>query len=180
MRILTILCCWTTILAAYAQSDSTYTFNYLDKSTRFAWLTYGGDLNALTGGSTQQFLNGTKQKSDFGPSLMPRLTIGGIHFWGHADFYVTFPLSFLTLQDAPAGIEELEVYQGVETGMRLYPLKLQASRVSPFVGISFRRLRFTQESEDKISSNGVPSYGRFIHPVQIGITYTSARWHISA
>ncbi len=164
----------------FSQTDSVYTQQYLDKSTRFAWLTYGGDLNYLSGGTTQQLLNGTKQLTNFGSTLTPRLTIGGIHFWGHVDFYVTFPLSFLTFQEVPSNLRELEVYQGVETGMRLYPLKLAPKRISPFVGISLRRMRFSQESEVSTSSNGVPNYGRFIHPIQFGITYTSNKWHISA
>ena len=164
----------------FGQIDSIYTQDYLDKSTRFAWLTYGGDLNYLSGGTTQQLINETTQTINFGSTLMPRLTIGGIHFWGHADFYVTFPLSFLTLQDIPNGLEKLEIYQGVETGMRLYPIKLQPQTLSPFLGISFRRLRFSQESEESSSSNGVPSYGRFIHPIQFGVTYTSNKWHLSA
>ena len=91
-------------ISLYGQSDSVYTQSYLDKSTRFAWLTYGGDLNYLSGGTTQQFMNGVKQGADFGSTLIPRLTIGGIHFWGHADFYVSFPLSFLTLQAIPSGL----------------------------------------------------------------------------
>jgi hypothetical protein len=164
----------------YGQSDSTYTLDYLDKSTRFAWLTYGGDLNYLSGGSTQQFLDGVKQTTDFKSALTPRLTIGGIHFWGHADFYVTFPLSFLSLQNIPNGLNELNVHQRVETGMRLYPIKLQPQRLSPFLGVSFSRLRFSQESENSNSDNGVPTYDRFTYPVQFGLTYTSNKWHISA
>jgi hypothetical protein len=164
----------------YGQSDSTYTMDYLDKSTRFAWLTYGGDLNYLSGGSTQQFLNGVKQTTDFNSTLTPRLTIGGIHFWGHADFYVTFPLSFLSLQHFPNGINELNINQRVETGMRLYPIKLQPQRLSPFLGVSFSRLRFSQESENSNSPNGVPTYDRFTYPIQFGLTYTSNNWHISA
>ena len=96
------------IINLYGQSDNIYTQSYLDKSTRFAWLTYGGELNYLSGGTTQQFIDGVKQGTDFGSTLMPRLTIDGIHFWGHADFYVTFPLSFLTLQDKPRGLNQLE------------------------------------------------------------------------
>ncbi|MEM9338173.1 MAG: hypothetical protein AAGA66_05550 [Bacteroidota bacterium] len=162
------------------QTDSTYTLDYVDKSTRFAWFTYGGDWNYLTGGTTQQLVNGRQEPTEFGGTLMPRLTIGGIHFWGHADFYVTFPLSFLTVQDVPNDLDELEVYQGVETGMRLYPIKLQPQSLSPFLGVSFRRLRFSQESEESNSENGVPSYGRFIYPIQFGLTYTSNKWHVSA
>lgn len=171
------------ILASFtlcSQSDQMYTQSYLDKSTRFAWFTYGGDINYLTGGRTQQLTEGILQNTDFGHTLMPRLTIGGIHFWGHADFYVSFPLSFLTLQGIPAGLEQLEVYQGVETGARVYPLKLRPKRLSPFLGISFRRIRFAQEAQSSVFENGVPSYGRFIHPAQFGLTYTSSRWHISA
>lgn len=174
----TILCLLIST-CLFGQTDSIYTKDYIEKSTRFAWLTYGGDLNFLSGGTTQQFINGTKQDVDFGSTLMPRLTIGGIHFWGHADFYVTFPLSFLTLQEKPSNLNQLDIFQGVETGTRLYPLKLQPGRLSPFVGISFRRFRFLQESVESTSSNGVPSYGRFIHPIQFGMTYSSNMWHIS-
>ncbi len=180
MRAFFIVCIFLVTKSLYGQSDSVYTQSYLNKSTRFAWLTYGGDLNYLSGGTTQQFINGVKQNTDFGGTLAPRLTIGGIHFWGHADFYVTFPLSFLTVQAEPGGINQLDVFQGVETGLRLYPLKLQPQRLSPFLGISFRRFRFSQEAEVSNSSNGVPSYGRFIHPIQFGLTYTTEKWHISA
>lgn len=163
----------------YGQIDSVYSQRYLDKSTRFAWLTYGGDLNYLSGGTTTQLINGAKQTTDFGNTLIPRLTIGGIHFWGHTDFYVSFALPFLTLQDSPQEIRDLEINHSIETGMRLYPFKLQPNRVSPFVGISFRRFRFSQESENSNSNNGVPSYGRNIYPIQFGLTYTSHKWHVS-
>ena len=179
-QLLYILCCLFSFSPLFGQLDSTYTLDYLDKSTRFAWLTYGGDINHLTVGTTQVLTDEGKQSVDFGSTTMPRLTIGGIHFWGHADFYVSFPLSFLTLQAIPQGFEEIDIYQGVETGARVYPFKLQAKRVSPFLGISFRRLRFSQESVNSTSSNGVPNYGRFIYPVQFGATYTSNKWHISA
>ncbi|MCI5054992.1 MAG: hypothetical protein MRY83_02725 [Flavobacteriales bacterium] len=164
----------------HGQQDSIYSHEYLDKSTRFAWLTYGGDLNFLSGGTTQQLVNGIKQTTNFGNTLMPRLTIGGIHFWGHTDFYVTIPLSFLTLQDIPNGLDKLEVHQGVETGFRLYPTKLQPQKLSPFLGISFRRFRYSQQSESNTNENGVPSFGRFTYPIQFGLTYTSDKWHISS
>jgi hypothetical protein len=180
MKVSTAILCLLLSLSLSGQSDSIYTRAYLDKSTRFAWLTYGGDVNYLTGGTTQQLLNGTRQATDFGSTLLPRLTIGGIHFWGHTDFYVSFPLSFLARQAIPQGFDDLEVYQGVETGMRVYPLKLQPQRISPFLGISFRRIRFAQEATESNSGNGVPGYGRIIYPVQFGLTYTTKRWHLSA
>jgi len=180
MKVLIIITSLLVSLNLYGQTDSVYTQPYLDRSTRFAWFTYGGDLNFLSGGTTQQLINEAKQTVDFGSTLMPRLTIGGIHFWGHTDFYVTFPLSFLTLQNIPQGFDNLHLYQGVETGVRVYPLKLKPQRLSPFAGISFRRIRFSQEAAERTSGNGVPGYGRFIHPIQFGLTYTSKKWHLSA
>jgi hypothetical protein len=164
----------------FGQKNDVYTQEYLDKSTRFAWLTYGADLNFLSGGSTEILINNSRQPASFGSTIFPRLTIGGIHFWGHVDFYVSFPLSFLTIQDTPSDFEELNIYQGIETGTRIYPLKLQENRLSPFVGVSFRRMRFAQELEGFASENGVPGYGRFIYPLQLGLTYTTSKWHISA
>ena len=72
------------------------------------------------------------------------------------------------------------VNQGVETGARLYPIKLKPGQISPFVGMSFRHIRFFQESENSGYGSGVPSYGRFIHPLQFGLSYTSDKWPISA
>lgn len=180
MRTILLLIAITLAVGVYGQTDSTYTQRYLERSTRFAWLTYGGDLNYLTGGQTERLFNGSRRELDFGGSLVPRLTVGGIHFWGHADFYVSFPLSFLTLQSVPDGLRELTLLQGVETGARVYPFKLQPRRISPFAGISFRRIRYAQEAEGSEFENGTPSFGRFIQPIQFGLTYTSDKWHISA
>lgn len=180
MRILLLIISVVIAVAAHAQkTDTVYTQEYLTKSTKFAWLTYGGDINFLGGGTTQQLRNGALQNTPFGAAFTPRLTIGGIHFWGYADFYVSFPLSFLSYQDIPDGLDDLEVYQGVETGVRVYPFPVEPQSLRPFVGISFRRLRFSQESEESDFNNGVPNYGRFTNPVQFGLTYTSDSWHLS-
>lgn len=174
---------WISVLSlsfAYSQTDSVYTQAYLDKSTRFAWFTYGGDFLLQTGGKTAVVTSEGIARTTFGNTILPRVTIGGIHFWGHVDFYVSFPLSFLTVQDVPALLSDLEVGQGVETGIRLFPLKLQEKRFSPFVGISFRRLRYSQTPAENNFSKGTPSYGRMIHPLQFGATYTSGKFHFSA
>ncbi len=180
MRPLVLILILLTFHTVVGQPDSVYTLDYIEKSTSFAWLTYGGDINILTGGTTQQLVDGILTDSDFGPTVTPRITIGGIHFWGHADFYVTFPLSFISIQSIPSGLSDLEVYQGVETGARFYPVKLQPKKLTPFVGMSFRRIRFSQEAEESNSNNGVPTFGRFVHPIQFGLTGTTIQFHITA
>ncbi len=164
----------------FSQTDSIYSREYLDRSTRFAWLTLGGDLLTFTGGQTEYLQNDIRRSTDFGPTLIPRLTIGGIHFWGHADFYVTFPLSFLTYQSVPEAFSEFSYRQTVETGARVYPLKLKPGRISPFTGISFRRLSFSQEVEGADFPNGAPTYGKFIAPLQFGLTFATENTLLTA
>lgn len=163
-----------------AQGDTIYTERYIDRSTRFAWMTLGAELNHNTGGSSQFMQANMKLPVDLGGTYTPRLTIGGIHFWGHADFYVTFPLSSLTYQEVPTALSELRVRQGVETGARVYPFKLKVGAPRPFVGISFRRFQFAQASADANYILGVPNYGTFIYPLQFGFTHSTEKWLYSA
>jgi hypothetical protein len=159
-----------------AQSEGPYSQDYLDASTKFAWMTFGGDINYFSGGS----LSNARLDEEWAYTVLPRLTIGGVHFWGHADLYVSFPLSFLRAQDVSERTASMDVFHGIETGIRLYPLKLQANRLAPFMGVSFRRIGFEWEEEGSNSPNGAPSFGRFIHPIQMGLTYSTDRWHFSA
>lgn len=163
-----------------AQSDSTYTVDYLSRSTKFAWLTLGAELFSERSGTTQLVRGGQLTSVDFNAALTPRLTIGGIHFWGHADFYVTFPLNFVSLGQIPSEFETLRVNQGIETGARIYPLKLQPGRLSPFAGVSFNTMSFQQENKASDFSAGTPKLQKVLAPLEFGITYTTDKYHISA
>jgi hypothetical protein len=80
--LLVVLC--FAIFPVRAQVDSIYTKKYLEKSTTFASTTFGADVLVLTGGKTEFLQNNTIKNTEFGSTTIPRLTIGGIHFWGHA------------------------------------------------------------------------------------------------
>jgi hypothetical protein len=155
-----------TLLAAQ-QPDSIYTYRALNRSLAFAQLTYGGDLLVLSGGESG---DGT-----FGPTVMPRATIGGLHFWGHADFYVTFPLG-IRLQQKPAFATRLEYRESVETGFKIYPWALRPGTVRPFVGMSFQPFSFGYARRGVDTGEGFARSERWISPVQMGLTYTSKRW----
>lgn len=64
---------------------------------------------------------------DFGGA---RITIGGTHFWGKADFYVSFPLFSQTLSTD----HDLNYSEGIITGARYLPLGLSMRGPRPFVG----------------------------------------------
>jgi hypothetical protein len=132
----------TAVAEAQEIQDTFYTPAYLDRSTRFAWTTFGGDVHMLAGGHIQ-IPHGDKVQ--FGPAFQPRLTMGGIHFWGYADFYVTFPLpAAVDLSVSP--FEQLRFREGVETGARIYPIPIRPGAWRPFAGISFKPLTYGHAS----------------------------------
>lgn len=161
---------------SFGQTDSIYTSEYLRRSTKFAWTTIGSDMLILGGGSNSFSTNGIAQEVDFSPSFIPRLTIGGIHFWGHADFYVNVPLSFLAFQQKLPELKNLEYRQGIETGFKIYPLALRQGKVRPYIGSSFRLLSFKQELKGANFQYGGTEFQQMIFPVQVGLTYASSKY----
>ena len=152
----------------------------MEKSTTFAATTIGFDVFALSGGTTQWISDGRLESVNFGPRLSPRLSIGGIHFWGHADFYVAFPLNFLQLGAEPTELQHLDYKEGIETGARFYPWAVKKGALRPFVGISFRTRSFSQSGNEYDLQYDPPRYEKVTYPVQAGFTYTGESFLISA
>lgn len=160
-------------------ADTFYSADYLDRSTRFAWTTFGGDVLALTGGNADYLVSEAVKNTDFGNTYIPRLSIGGIHFWGHADFYVTFPLSFLAVTDKPAAFEKMKYLHGIETGAKVYPWAIGPGKLRPFAGISFLTETFGYERSEDDFPEGYPMRQRFVTPVQAGLTYAGKKYLFS-
>jgi hypothetical protein len=150
--------------------DSTYTYKAINKSLSFAQLTFGGDILGTSGGHST--LNGVERS--FGPGFQPRITIGGLHFWGHVDFYVSFPLG-ITAQSQPKFADKLKNIEGVETGMKIYPVAIRPGRISPYVGISFQPYQLQYRMTGFEGDKGPATYNRFITPVQAGLTYATKK-----
>jgi len=104
-------------LGAQARVDST------ERRFRFAETFVGGDVHAIgegrIGDATLPF------------RAAPRLVIGGLHFWGHADFAVAIPLGFA---ERGSGDTRSRVTPGVETRGRYFPIAVRDGALSPFVG----------------------------------------------
>lgn len=157
-------------------ADTVYTTKYLRKSTSFAWTTFGADLLTLGGGNTDyQSPEGTVRATSLSPTTIPRLTIGGIHFWGHADFYVSFPLP-IRWSSRPDAFSVLRYTHGIETGVRIYPLRLAPERISPYVGASFRMMSYGHQTAGTNYTHGFPEVERMAMPLQAGLTYTTPKY----
>jgi hypothetical protein len=158
-----------------AQSDSVYTMKYIDRSTRFAWTTFGVDMLIIGGGQIDYFKAGNTGTTKFGSTLLPRLSIGGIHFWGHADFNVSFGLPFLALSNTPSEWKNILNNEGIETSARLYPWKIKPNSVQPFMGVGFRLKEFSLGEDRSTYSKGYPEFQRMTTPVHIGLSYLTRK-----
>ncbi|MEM9985659.1 MAG: hypothetical protein AAF804_11270, partial [Bacteroidota bacterium] len=134
---------------------------------RFAQMTMGAEFAYRPNGGRGEFIeNGQKQTFVFPDRLRPRLSIGGTHFWGHCEFYVSFPLVNLLSQDIG---EESQIASssGIETAFKVYPWRLERKKVRPFIGsgMSVPNWRLTQGEQRGafISKTIVPLMG--------GLTY---------
>lgn len=126
---------------------------------RFAQSTFGLDIQYGLEDSKQEYqlMNGNLQTKNTAASLSAlRLLIGGTHFWGHADFYLAFPV----IRDKAATF-----FSGVETGGRLYPWPIQHHALRLFAGVSLSEQFYQQK-------NG-PLRRWFAAPVSAGITWTA-------
>jgi hypothetical protein len=123
-------------------------------------------------GTSYRFLSNENTKSydiindDFLPQQLKNqhelgLIIGGTHFWGHADFYVLFPLSSLGKADFSSG---------VETGMKIYPWRIENNKIRTFIGSSINSIRFQQ-------GDGV-TLARTTYPIHTGFTFNRGQYLI--
>ncbi|EAY25563.1 hypothetical protein M23134_00661 [Microscilla marina ATCC 23134] len=92
-----------------------------------------------------RIVNNQKTSVTHSSSFNPYLSWGGFHFWGHAEFYVNFPLSQLDFSSNDQVKAALTHW--VTTGARFLPWKYQPGKIRPYVGISWSGLDLKQSVE---------------------------------
>jgi len=111
---------------------------------------------------------GSLERRPLADQLTPRLVIGGYHFWGHADFYVAFPLPSIGIGGSGEGLET-DLSTGIETGARVYPWRLRYGAVRPFVGASWAVGSYSQTTD----AGAGPTPERHHVPLQLGLTWAN-------
>ncbi len=82
------------------------------------------------------------QSQSFPTHILPRLTIGGLHFWGKLDFNMNIPLGVLA-DDNLTEEGTLAFNTGADLSVRYYPWRLKYDRLRPFVGVSFNTMQLS-------------------------------------
>jgi len=146
------------VLALLLWSQSTSAQPYVEGGNtrhRFAQLTLGASSTWRMGASQFQTNDPTiAQPAAWGTEGNHRLLIGGTHFWGHADFYVAFPI--LTTGDK-------RQKGGIETGFRYLPWRLQSGKLRPYAGVS--------HMVDRVAFGDGATVSRNRFPLQAGLYY---------
>lgn len=106
-------------------------------------------------------------------SLQSYLSWGGFHFWGHAEFYVNFPLSQFNLNQKSEETDFRSTHS-VVTGARFLPWAFQEKKIRPYVGLSWSALDFQQRSA---ADEGSPIYTKdFLLVPGLGLLYAHKRF----
>ena len=118
---------------------------YTENQTRhrFAQLALGLDYVTSIGGQSR-FVgpSGTLENFDLQSTGSPRIILGGTHFWGHADFYIAFPIGNSSYS---TDSQELLHLSSIETVFKYYPWRIANNKLRPFVGFSFSPFYYEQD-----------------------------------
>ena len=99
-------------------------------------------------------------------SIVPYLNIGGLHFWGRADFFISIPLSQINLDSNDS--TDFTLNQSVVTGARFLPWAYKDNRIRPYIGGSWAIVNSKQENKQ---NNGQPTFSKSKLIFDAGLLY---------
>ena len=110
--------------------------------------------------------NNTIQSFENPASLNPYINIGGLHFWGHADFYISIPLTRIKLNKNDS--LNFNYNNSVVTGARFMPWAYKDKRIRPFIGASWAVINLNQNIDDQLLKS---SFSKNKILIDVGIVY---------
>jgi hypothetical protein len=127
-------------------------------------------------GILQRYFPGTSGSLSYPGGLMEpladlhetRLIIGGMHFWGHADFLLTIPV-YRSRREGYAS--------GVETAFRYFPWRVRDQVVRPFAGVALSSSRFRKGEGAALSWQDVPLSAGLMYQRGAWLLEGSATWN---
>ncbi|MBC7486153.1 MAG: hypothetical protein H7282_05325 [Cytophagaceae bacterium] len=132
----------------------------------FAQTTIGYDLDFTPSAGSSYFLNdqGELEKFYFRNKVTPVITITGLHFWGHAEFFTGF--SLLNFHFGKASADYLFT-RSAGTGAKYFPWAITSGGFRPYIGMSIAGFKYKQGEAAVL--------GRVEYPLLLGLTYSFKR-----
>ena len=117
--------------------------------------------------------NSNLQTINNSAAITPYLNIGGLHFWGHADFYISIPLAQISL--GKKDTSNFSFNQLVVTGARYLPWAYKDKKLRPYIGANWAIVNLnspqTSFSKSKIVIDGGLLLGSKSFITRFGINY---------
>lgn len=128
----------------------------------FAQTTIGYDLEftPAIGYAFRKNANGGNERFEIGGNINPIITITGLHFWGHAEFFTGFSLPNISI----SGNQPYSFRRFAGTGAKIFPLAIKEHGLRPYLGLAIAGFSFQSESG--------PKYKRVEYPLLVGLTYS--------
>ncbi|MEQ8547230.1 MAG: hypothetical protein RIC03_04940 [Cyclobacteriaceae bacterium] len=138
---------------------------------RFAQTYVGFNTQIIPASGSIIFQN---QEYEFQPTVIPRFTIGGLHFWGKLDFNINFPLAtFGNTSLAQGG--KVRFSSGADLSARYYPWRLMDGKLRPFTGLSFNTMKISLEN----AAQEVRAEGFITSSILAGLSYSYKGWQLN-
>ncbi len=156
------------LLSSSILNAQVYTVDNGQTRHRFAQLLIGADVMSFPSSGQTYTFNSLGWQEPFTPksALVPRINIAGTHFWGHANFYISIPLGNWSDATTSNG-DEYDFAPGVETGLRIYPWRIERGQFRPFIGTA---LKVDGWQQDGPAGSGAYAY-KSRPPLQAGLTF---------
>lgn len=138
---------------------------------RFAQTYVGFNTQFIPSSGSITFQN---QEYEFPKTVIPRFTIGGLHFWGKLDFNINFPLTTISNTSLPPD-GKVSFSSGADLSTRYYPWPLLDGKLRPFAGLSFNTMKLSLENVEQ----EVRVEGFITSSLLAGLSYSHQGWQLN-
>jgi hypothetical protein len=127
----------------------------------FAQTFIGGDLGFTPShGQSFRFRNGDLEKVNFGNMVSPFVSVSGLHFWGRAEFFTSFSLPSISLDND----KSFFFLRSAGTGFKYFIIPVRHNVVSPYIGLSIGSFTYRIDNAAKFT--------RLEFPLLAGLAYS--------
>lgn len=163
-----ILSQFDVVSQSYITNKSKYQFAQGAMGLDFQYLSRSGVSYVLK--------NGNKKEIAFGGYTIPRLVIGGLHFWGHADIAFNFPLGQIGKKEDSTATEYSDF--DIMT-FKYYPWAIKKNKIRPYFGSSININTYAQQGTGVYKSFFSGQDYRLNFPLQVGLSFQKGSWLIN-
>ncbi len=159
------------LIASFAKMQAQPYKNGNKTRQRFAQSSLGLDFYHAWGGTALLPLNDSeKVNTALNNGINPRIHLGGLHFWGHAEFYFNINLSAIRFDNN--GPLKIKHNQGDAFGIKYFPKAVTFGRLNFYMGTGVSAANF------RATNSGVKTatYNTVNLPATIGLFYFKNRW----